>query len=452
MSSALAVVLTVLAIVLFMFYRKRRLSKSMTEVLEPMTRATSGNGSFKRSSSKRSRKNNAVAEKQVPILQDSQFWVPEVYSSIIQPNQTPPRKVSRMQSTLDREIYSRTQDTSYLQAAETDVFESESTGRRRSSLQNRYTGIQKARLMSDDYRGMLNFSLQYRQDRALLMVTVIKAENLPPRKDGECVDPFVDIQLLPYYKRKNHSEVHQKTLNPIFNQMFEFEVPPYEIRGQQIQFTVLDFSQQLNHNTIGTVLYDVGNLDSDALKASKEFILWQRIVKPEQLERKLALKVTLSKEKEKNMVDDNSMLILLSLTYLKAAEKLTVTINRARNLPLADRKGRLDHHYVSISLRRQGKNLKKQRTSVVKHDPNPTFGKSLVFDVSNSEIELCTLVIKVRHHSDINRDRTFAILCVGHNAQGSEAAHWNDMVELGECVTRWHRMVRIEPADNSGHE
>ena len=111
------------------------------------------------------------------------------------------------------------------------------------------------------------------------MVVVIKAECLPPRKDGECVDPFVDIQLLPYYKRRNHSEVHQKTLNPIFNQSFEFEVPPYEIREQQIQFTVLDFSQQLNHNTIGTVLYDVASLDSDALKASKEFTLWQRIVK-----------------------------------------------------------------------------------------------------------------------------------------------------------------------------
>ena len=111
------------------------------------------------------------------------------------------------------------------------------------------------------------------------MVTVVKAENLPPRKGGECIDPFVDIQLLPYYKRKNHSEVHQKTLNPIFNQTFEFEVPPYEIRGQQIQFTVLDFSQQLNHNTIGTVLYDLTLLDSDALRASKEFVLWQRIVK-----------------------------------------------------------------------------------------------------------------------------------------------------------------------------
>ena len=108
----------------------------------------------------------------------------------------------------------------------------------------------------------------------------------------------------------------------------------------------------------------------------------------------------------------------------------------------------LDHHYVSVSLRKQGKNLKKQRTSVIKHDPNPTFGKSLVFDVPKSEIEFCTLVIKVRHHGEINRDRTFAILRVGHNAQGSESSHWNDMIESGECVTRWHRMVRIEPADD----
>lgn len=108
----------------------------------------------------------------------------------------------------------------------------------------------------------------------------------------------------------------------------------------------------------------------------------------------------------------------------------------------------LDHHYVSISLRKQGKNLKKQRTSIVKHDPNPTFGKSLVFDVPSCEIENCTLVIKVRHHGDINRDRTFAILRVGHNSQGNESAHWNDMIETGQCVTRWHRMLRIEPADD----
>lgn len=114
----------------------------------------------------------------------------------------------------------------------------------------------------------------------------------------------------------------------------------------------------------------------------------------------------------------------------------------------------VDHHYVSVSLRKQGKNVKKQRTSIVKHDPNPTFGKSLTFDVAKADIEYCTLVIKIRHHGEMNRDRTFAILCVGHNAaaQGSEASHWNDMLERDESVSRWHRMVRIEPADNSAND
>lgn len=58
---------------------------------------------------------------QTPVLRDTQFWVPEVYNSIVQPSPTPLRKSSRLQSTLDREIYSKAHDTSYLQAAEPEV-------------------------------------------------------------------------------------------------------------------------------------------------------------------------------------------------------------------------------------------------------------------------------------------------------------------------------------------
>ena len=69
------------------------------------------------------------------------------------------------------------------------------------------------------------------------------------------------------------------------------------------------------------------------------------ISQPEQHERKDALRLSLAKERETNATTENSLLLLLSLTYLKAAQKLTVTINRARNLPLADRKGRLGLSY-----------------------------------------------------------------------------------------------------------
>ncbi len=63
MTSVLAVMLMVLAIIMFLFYKKRKLSKSMEEVLEPMSRAKSGS-SLNRSSSRRS-KHMAVTEKQV---------------------------------------------------------------------------------------------------------------------------------------------------------------------------------------------------------------------------------------------------------------------------------------------------------------------------------------------------------------------------------------------------
>ena len=85
----------------------------------------------------------------------------------------------------------------------------------------------------------------------------------------------------------------------------------------------------------------------------------------------------------------------------------------------------------------------------MKHDPNPVFTKCLTFDIPKSQIETCTLIVKLRHHSDIGRDRTFALLSIGHNAQGSEAEHWTDMLDSGETVTRWHRMVRIEPVHNN---
>lgn len=115
--------------------------------------------------------------------------------------------------------------------------------------------------------------------RAVLTITVVKADNLPMRQNGDLCDPFVDLQLNPSHKRHMHSEVHQKTQNPVYNQVFEFDVAPYEVQEQTIQFTVLDFSQQFSHQPIGTVLFTIETLDSEAFLAGKEFALWKKIDK-----------------------------------------------------------------------------------------------------------------------------------------------------------------------------
>lgn len=84
----------------------------------------------------------------------------------------------------------------------------------------------------------------------------------------------------------------------------------------------------------------------------------------------------------------------------------------------------------------------------MKHETNPVFNKTLVFEVPKHLIEYVSLTVKLRHHNEIGRDRTFAILTIGKNAVGTGAEQWTDMLTSAENVKRWHRLIPIEPADD----
>lgn len=111
-----------------------------------------------------------------------------------------------------------------------------------------------------------------------------------------------------------------------------------------------------------------------------------------------------------------------------------------------------DHPYVSVSLKHVGRLIKKLRTGVVKHDTNPIFNKSMQFEVAGHLIEQVTLTVKLRHHNELGRDRTFAIIKIGKDAVGPGSLQWTDMlssvgVSESENVERWHCLIAIEPTD-----
>jgi synaptotagmin-1 len=59
-----------------------------------------------------------------------------------------------------------------------------------------------------------------------LAVTVLQAEELPALDMGGTSDPYVKCYLLPDKKKKFETKVHRKTLNPVFNETFNFKVLP----------------------------------------------------------------------------------------------------------------------------------------------------------------------------------------------------------------------------------
>ena len=66
--------------------------------------------------------------------------------------------------------------------------------------------------------------MEYDFTSGILTVHIVKCEDLPAMDIGGTSDPYVKLYLLPERKRKYETKVHRKTLNPVFNESFKFEV------------------------------------------------------------------------------------------------------------------------------------------------------------------------------------------------------------------------------------
>ena len=61
-----------------------------------------------------------------------------------------------------------------------------------------------------------------------------------------CLNPFLARPL----------QVHRKTLNPVFNETFQFSVPLAELAQRKLHFSVYDFDRFSRHDLIGQVVLD----------------------------------------------------------------------------------------------------------------------------------------------------------------------------------------------------
>lgn len=94
-----------------------------------------------------------------------------------------------------------------------------------------------------DKLGTLRFKLDYDFNNTSLAVGVVEAQNLPAMDLCGTSDPYVKLYLMPDKKKKFETKVHRKTLNPIFNETFNFNLPYAEITTKTLVFAVYDFDR-----------------------------------------------------------------------------------------------------------------------------------------------------------------------------------------------------------------
>ena len=112
---------------------------------------------------------------------------------------------------------------------------------------------------ASEYLGKLQYEIKYDFNTQTLIVKVIQAVDLPAMDLGGVSDPYVKVYLIPETKgqKKFETKVHRKTLNPFFNQTFEFKNLPYaETFDKTLMYSIFDYDRFSKHDQIGEVRND----------------------------------------------------------------------------------------------------------------------------------------------------------------------------------------------------
>ncbi|XP_037369227.1 synaptotagmin-10 [Talpa occidentalis] len=269
--------------------------------------------------------------------------------------------------------------------------------------------------------GKLNFALRYDYEGQLLVVRMIQALDLPAKDFSGTSDPYVKMYLLPDRKRKFQTRVHRKTLNPLFDETFQFPVPYGELGARKLHFSVYDFDRFSRHDMIGEVILD--NL-FEASDLSREASVWREIL----------CATTES-------VDLGE--IMFSLCYLPTAGRMTLTVIKCRNLKAMDITGSSDP-YVKVSLMCEGRRLKKRKTTTKRNTLNPVYNEAVVFDIPPENVDQVSLSIAVMDYDRVGHNEVIGVCRTGLDAEGLGRDHWNEMLAYHrKPITHWHPLLEL---------
>lgn len=263
--------------------------------------------------------------------------------------------------------------------------------------------------------GRLHLRLKYDFDRSDLEVHLIEAHDLAGYDAGGFNDPYVRVSLLPEVdSRVRQTPVHRNEANPFFDQHFKFPVSHDELGDKTLLLQVFDYDRFSRNEVMGSVRVPLSRVE---VAGGAE--VWAE----------------LSREKRP---PEELQELLLSLSYLPSAERLTVVVLKARNLlPPQEGKDALDV-YVKVYLLVNGKRVKKKKTNR-KDIGNPVWNEALSFSLPSAHLQEASIEVCVV--SGGSSGLVIGWCCVGAAEPAAEGRHWAQMShETRKAVAMWHTL------------
>lgn len=270
-------------------------------------------------------------------------------------------------------------------------------------------------------QGRLWFSAEYVETDEQLNVTLIKVKELPGRStDDHTRDPFVKIVLQPDESSCKTSKIRKKTLSPVFNETFIFQVTPLDLTTRSLRFSVYDVDKRRVRHTLGHIVVPLQDTD-----VTKSAILWRD------------LEVNVQHGLTAGELD-------IGLNYLPHMENMKVIILRARNLKSAGYDPDLGL-IVKIDFFNGMKLVKTKQTLLQRAGEDTNFNESFTFSTAGKSIDNCNYVISVMLVSRTGNKTQLELgqIALGSFmfAQGAGLQHWQEMLsQTRNAVSKWHQI------------
>ncbi|GMS85662.1 hypothetical protein PENTCL1PPCAC_7837, partial [Pristionchus entomophagus] len=269
-------------------------------------------------------------------------------------------------------------------------------------------------------RGRLNFSLSFDAENSVLHVNIMEAIDLPAKDFTGSSDPYVRAFFLQCPQQSERTKVHRRNLAPKFNQTLSF--PGYAVKrlhDMTLVLQVMDYDRFSSDDPIGEILLPLRNV-----KFENAPVYWKNLQRP-----------TVSKE---NVGD-----VMLSLCYLPDANRITVSVIKARGLAAKDKLGSSDP-YVKLWLVQNGEKLEKRKTAIKPCTLSPVFNESFAFEIPDKE-KIATdvnLVVTVMDYDMLSSNDEIGHVVLGALGSDSGSRQWRQAIEHPEHpIASWHRLA-----------
>ncbi|XP_077296872.1 synaptotagmin 12 [Arctopsyche grandis] len=247
-------------------------------------------------------------------------------------------------------------------------------------------------------------------DETLLAVNVIEARNL----EGDCPDTYVGIFFSPVNKEYFKTKICHETNCPSYNETFIINIGK---TNKKLCFHI----------------YNVKN-DACSLIGEAELSLQDAGSYKQPVTTWLTLTDT-----GHGLVEYGEL--MLSLSYLPTAERLTLILTRARRLP-----DPTDFNiFIKVYLQKNGKKVGKKRSSIKRSEFSPTFNEAFIFSVpphllSSVELRVTLVYFPIGiEFSSIATHKKIGHIVLSRDAYGKAGNHWNQMIlSLRKPVSMWH--------------